>query len=216
MGTKRHYQGEDFSKMDQRFRTQLINSMPGIKSVNLVGTKSADGFENLAIFNSVFHVGANPPFLGLVVRPDSVDRHTWENIQNTGVYSLNQVSTDLAAAAHQTSARYDKEQSEFDAVGLSAQYRDDFRAPLVANALVSIGLTYQEHHRIAANNTLLVIGKIEHLWIRESLIESDGFVDLTKGNILSCIGLDAYCSAQLLNRFEYAKPNLPPREKNIE
>jgi flavin reductase (DIM6/NTAB) family NADH-FMN oxidoreductase RutF len=211
--SNRHFDGEDFSSMDQRFRTQLINSMPGIKSVNLVGTKSEDGFENLAIFNSVFHVGANPPFLGLVVRPDSVDRHTWENIQKTGFYSLSQVSTDFAASAHQTSARYAKEQSEFVEVGFTAEYRAGFQAPVVAESLVSIGLSYQEHHRVAANNTLVVIGKIEQLWIRESLIGSDGFVDLSKGNVLSCIGLDAYCSSQLLQRFEYAKPDLPPRQK---
>lgn len=208
----RHFGSEDFLSMDKRFRTQLINSMPGIKSVNLVGTKSEDGFENLAIFNSVFHVGANPPFLGLVIRPDSVDRHTWENIQKTGVYSLNQVPTDYAAAAHQTSARYDKEQSEFKEVGFTAECKNGFFAPTVGESIVSVGLKYEEHYRVKANNTLVVIGRIEHLWIQERLIAEDGFVDLSQGNVLSCIGLDAYCTSSLINRFAYAKPDLPARE----
>ena len=208
----RYYRADDFVSMDQRFRTQLINSMPGMKSVNLVGTKSEDGFENLAIFNSVFHVGANPPFLGMVIRPDSVDRHTWDNIQTTGCYTLSQVSADYASAAHQTSARYSKEQSEFTEVGFTAEYKKDFYAPFVGKSVVSIGLKYEEHYRVKANNTLVVIGKIEHLLIQEGLISEDGFVDLAKGNVLSCIGLDAYCTSDLINRFAYAKPDLPPRK----
>ncbi len=208
-----HYQSEDFANMDQRFRTQLINSIPGFKSVNLVGTKSVDGYENLAIFNSVFHVGANPPYLGMVIRPDSVVRHTWNNIQETGFYSLNQVSVDFAAQAHQTSARYDLEQSEFEAVGLDAAYKHEFFAPLVAVAPVSIGLSYQEHYRVQANNTLVVIGKIEHLWMDGDLLDGSGFVDLAKGEVLSCIGLDAYGKTEIFQRFEYAKPDLPPRIK---
>ncbi len=208
----RHYCADDFIGMDQRFRTQLINSMPGMKSVNLVGTKSEDGFENLAIFNSVFHVGANPPFLGMVIRPDSVDRHTWNNIQKTGYYSLNQVSADFASAAHQTSARYDKEQSEFAEVGFTAKYEKDFYAPFVGESIISIGLKYEEHYRVKANNTLVVIGRIEHLLIQEDLISEDGFVNLATGNVLSCIGLDAYCTSTLINRFAYAKPDLPPRK----
>ena len=208
----RYYRADDFVSMDQRFRTQLINSMPGMKSVNLVGTKSEDGFENLAIFNSVFHVGANPPFLGMVIRPDSVDRHTWNNIQATGCYTLSQVSAGYASAAHQTSARYSKEQSEFTEVGFTAEYKKDFYAPFVGESVVSIGLKYEEHYRVKANNTLVVIGKIEHLLIQEGLISEDGFVDLAKGNVLSCIGLDAYCTSDLINRFAYAKPDLPPRK----
>ena len=208
----RYYCADDFVSMDQRFRTQLINSMPGMKSVNLVGTKSEDGFENLAIFNSVFHVGANPPFLGMVIRPDSVDRHTWNNIQATGCYTLSQVSAGYASAAHQTSARYSKEQSEFTEVGFTAEYKKDFYAPFVGESVVSIGLKYEEHYRVKANNTLVVIGKIGHLLIQEGLISEDGFVDLAKGNVLSCIGLDAYCTSDLINRFAYAKPDLPPRK----
>jgi flavin reductase (DIM6/NTAB) family NADH-FMN oxidoreductase RutF len=120
------YRTEDFAGMDQRFRTQLINSMPGVKALNLVGTRDAEGRENLAIFNSIFHVGANPPYLGMVVRPDSVDRHTWQNIQATGSYTLNAVGADFYRKAHQTSARYNNQTSEFDAVGLNPEYRDGF------------------------------------------------------------------------------------------
>ena len=49
---------------EKRFRTKLINSLAGIRQVALVGTKSSARVENLAIFNSVIHLGAHPPLMG--------------------------------------------------------------------------------------------------------------------------------------------------------
>ena len=130
------FTSEDFAGMDKRYRTQLINSISGIKALQLVGTRDEQGRENLAVFNSIFHVGANPPYLGMVVRPDSVDRHTWQNIQATGSYTMNAVGRDFYRRAHQTSARYPRDVSEFSAVGLAAEYRPGVLAPFVAESVV--------------------------------------------------------------------------------
>ncbi len=193
--------------MDQRFRTQLINSMPGVKALNLVGTRDADGQENLAIFNSIFHVGANPPYLGMVIRPDSVDRHTWQNIQATGSYTLNAVGADFYAKAHQTSARYDNQTSEFDAVGLNPEYRDGVIAPFVAESAIKIGLELQEFKRVECNGTLVVIGKVVYVEINQALITEDGSVDLVKAQSVGSIGLDGYVDLSWIDRLSYAKPD---------
>ncbi len=204
------YRTEDFSGMEQRFRTQLINSMPGIKALNLVGTRSAEGEENLAVFNSIFHVGANPPYLGMVVRPDSVDRHTWQNIQATGSYTLNAVGADFYAKAHQTSARYDKQTSEFDAVGLNPEYRDGVIAPFVAESAIKIGLELQEFQSVECNGTLVVIGKVVYVEINQALITEDGSVDLVKAQSVGSIGLDGYVDLSWIDRLSYAKPDREP------
>ncbi len=196
--------------MDQRFRTQLINSMPGVKALNLVGTRDAEGRENLAIFNSIFHVGANPPYLGMVVRPDSVDRHTWQNIQATGSYTLNAVGADFYAKAHQTSARYDNQTSEFDAVGLNPEYRDGVIAPFVGESAIKIGLELQEFQRVECNGTLIVIGKVVYVEINQALITEDGSVDLVKAQSVGSIGLDGYVDLSWLDRLSYAKPDREP------
>jgi flavin reductase (DIM6/NTAB) family NADH-FMN oxidoreductase RutF len=201
------YRTEDFAGMDQRFRTQLINSMPGVKALNLVGTRDADGQENLAIFNSIFHVGANPPYLGMVIRPDSVDRHTWQNIQATGSYTLNAVGADFYAKAHQTSARYDNQTSEFDAVGLNPEYRDGVIAPFVAESAIKIGLELQEFQRVECNGTLVVIGKVVYVEINQALITEDGSVDLVKAQSVGSIGLDGYVDLSWIDRLSYAKPD---------
>lgn len=193
--------------MDQRFRTQLINSMPGVKALNLVGTRDAESRENLAIFNSIFHVGANPPYLGMVIRPDSVDRHTWQNIQATGSYTLNAVGADFYAKAHQTSARYDNQTSEFDAVGLNPEYRDGVIAPFVAESAIKIGLELQEFQRVECNGTLVVIGKVVYVEINQALITEDGSVDLVKAQSVGSLGLDGYVDLSWIGRLSYAKPD---------
>ena len=66
----------DLGNMPSRKRTHLINSCTGYKSANLLGTKSKNGKTNLAIFNSVIHIGSNPPMLGLILRPLTVKRDT--------------------------------------------------------------------------------------------------------------------------------------------
>ncbi|MCJ8275234.1 MAG: flavin reductase family protein, partial [Bdellovibrionales bacterium] len=56
---------------NKRAWIKLVNSLSGFKSANLVGTQSKDGQTNLAMFSSFFHLGANPPLMGFVLRPHS-------------------------------------------------------------------------------------------------------------------------------------------------
>ena len=88
---QRHWQESDLADLEQRYRGTFINSIGGFKSVCLVGTKNPSNQTNLAIFSSLVHIGANPPLVGLVFRPDSVERHTLENILETGFYTINNI-----------------------------------------------------------------------------------------------------------------------------
>ena len=78
-------------KMETRIRATLINSLPGYKCLQLVGTLGANGHSNLGIFNSIFHLGASPALLGMVFRPGSADHDTLQNIKTTGYYTFNNV-----------------------------------------------------------------------------------------------------------------------------
>ena len=93
----------DFRQMERRYRAAFLNSIGGFKSVNLIGTVDGQGRTNLSIFNSVFHLGADPPLLGMVVRPHTVERHTLENILQTGAYTINHISEAIFRQAHQAS-----------------------------------------------------------------------------------------------------------------
>lgn len=206
------YDQDALAGLEQRFRAQLINSLPGVKALALVGTRSKAGQENLAVFNSVFHVGANPAMLGLVFRPDSVERHTLNHIRETGIYTINQVSAGMVEAAHQTSARYPAAVSEFEATGLQPFYYPGFDAPAVLESRVRLGLERAEEIPVQSNGTILVIGRVSWLELPDSALGTDGFVNPIETGSVSVCGLDAYYTLEPLARYAYAKPDLPPRK----
>ncbi|TAE44770.1 MAG: flavin oxidoreductase, partial [Bacteroidetes bacterium] len=116
--------GDEIAAMEREFRRNFVNGLSGFKSLNLAGTVSATGQTNLAIMNSAMHVGADPPLMGLLIRPAVTPRHTLQNLLETGFFTLNHVTEALYVQAHQTSARYPAEVSEFEAVGLTPCYSE--------------------------------------------------------------------------------------------
>ncbi|MDP1801761.1 MAG: flavin reductase [Bacteroidota bacterium] len=202
-----HISFDDLMAMEKRQRTNLVNSTGGFKSVCLIGTKDKQNKSNLAVFNSVIHIGATPPLIAFIVRPDSVDRHTLSNILETGYYSINHLNEKIYKNGHQTSARYPKEISEFAAVGLTETYKDSFFAPYVKESNVQLGIQFKERLDLTINGTILIIGQIDHLYFPKNCLYDDAFLDLEKANTITCSGLDSYHKTQRLERLSYAKPD---------
>lgn len=204
------YNTDDIASLDKRYRTNFVNSLTGFKSVALIGSKNAEGIENLAIFSQIFHVGANPPLIGILFRPHTVSRHTLENILADKQFTVNHIKQDFLMEAHHTSARW--EGSEFKACGLHTEYSKVIRAPYVQEASVQIGCSFVEKQTIHANNTELVVAQIIEVRIKENITGNDGFIDLEKAGTITCSGLDSYHSTQKLARYTYAKPDKLPEE----
>lgn len=195
---------EEIDKLGQRERVQLVNSVSGHKPIALIGTKSAEGEENLAIFNSLFHLGADPSLLGFVSRPNSVPRNTIENIRDTGFYTINHVSTHLYKNAHQTSARYDKNQNEFIACDIDQEYLDSFPIPFVKSSPLKMKMKLEEIIEIKLNNTLICIGSVQGIFYNEKLLE-DGSLDIQSMDLVCGSGVDTYYSTKFLEKMAYAK-----------
>jgi flavin reductase (DIM6/NTAB) family NADH-FMN oxidoreductase RutF len=188
------------------YRANFINSLTGFKSVSLIGTKNETGLTNLGVFSSIVHIGSNPALVGYINRPLEAAPHTLANIEATNYYTINHIQPSFLEIAHQTSAKYDAAISEFDAVGLTPEYLNDFSAPFVQESTVKYGLELQEIIPIKLNNTFLVIGKIVSAYLNENIVQADGFLQLEKANSLSSNGIDAYYETNLHSRYEYAKP----------
>ncbi|MDG9666319.1 flavin reductase [Hahella sp. CR1] len=200
---------EDIEAMPHLYRVAFINSLSGFKSANLVGSVDREGRTNLSIVSSCTHIGAHPPLVAMIIRPHSVERHTLENILATGHYTLNQVHEGIYRPSHQTSARYPKEVSEFTAVGLTEEWRDDFVAPFVKESKISLGMALREHHHLSINGTELVIGEILQVQLPSECLMQDGFVDIEKAETVALSGLDSYHRSQRLARLSYAKLDAP-------
>jgi flavin reductase (DIM6/NTAB) family NADH-FMN oxidoreductase RutF len=192
--------------MERLVRMRLINSISGVKSANLVGTVDPRGQTNLALFNSVVHIGANPPYLGMIFRPLTVRRDTYNNIKATGVYTINHVHAAIRERAHQTSAGFPAGVSEFDACGLTPETTPNMKAPYVAESRVKIGLAFEEEHTIRANDTILLVGRVLEIHLPREILGEDGYVDLAAAGSLALTGLEGYHEIGPPLRLPYARP----------
>lgn len=201
---------EQIHELEKRYRISLINSLIGFRSLNLLGTISNNGISNLCIISSAFHLGANPPLIGLVIRPEREHNDTLRNIKSTRQYTLNNVLPDWYMQAHQTSASYPSGVSEFDTCGFHKQYVRDFKAPFVGESNVRIGLELREIIDMEINGTTIVIGEIIHILTDDDLIAADGTVDHSKAKTMTLAGLDTYYLPQPIGQLAYAKPGVEP------
>lgn len=207
---------EQIANWESRYRAAFVNSLTGYKSANLVGTRSLEGQENLAIMSSAVHLGSHPPLIMLIVRPDEAPRHTLENILASEVYTLNHITPAMVPLAHQTAARYPRETSEFAACGLTPGYQPGFAAPHVREANISLGLHLREHQELKINRTHMVIGEVVWVWLPEAAVREDGSLELEAAQTVALSGLDTYHEPRTLKRMAYAKPDMPPREIEIK
>jgi len=174
----------DLEAFERFYKVNFITKLCGINSANLIGTSDENGISNLAIFNSVTHIGANPPFMGFI----------------------NQVNNSFFKKAHQTSAKYEKGISEFNTCKLTEQFVDDFPIPFVQESLVKIGLSFEEEHLIKCNQNILIVGKIQKVIISENLIDKDGSILLEKANATGVAGLNTYFEINQIGKMKFARP----------
>ncbi|RAK02677.1 flavin reductase (DIM6/NTAB) family NADH-FMN oxidoreductase RutF [Larkinella arboricola] len=206
-----HLTKEDLDNTERIRRLNIINSVTGIKPANLIGTVSGKQQSNLAIFSSVVHLGSNPALLGFVLRPErDAGQHTYENILETGYYTINHVHEDFMERAHYTSAKFKKEESEFDQCHFTEEYLAGFPAPFVQESSLKIGLKFLQGLPIEINGTMLIIGQIEHLIVPDEAIDEEGHFDLSRVNDVGISGLNSYYRLTKLGQFPYARPQTMP------
>ena len=196
---------DDLTAMEKLTRVQFATTLPGPKPICLVGTRSPDGQSNLAPFSSVTHFGSNPVLLGMVTRPDTVDRHTLRNILETNQWTLNHVTAKIVDQAHQCSARFPAGTSEFQATGLTEHFHPEIHPPFVIESPLRIALELEELIDITSNNTKLIVGRVTLVDLPEEKHAPDGSIDLTKLGTLASTALDTYFSLTEVARLPYAK-----------
>jgi len=202
------------ASLDHLYRVNLVNSSSGFKSANLIATKSKEGVSNVAVFSSVIHLGSNPPLLGFIVRPTTVPRNTYENIKATGYYTINHIHEAIIEDAHHCSAKYDASISEFSMTGLKEVYDHNCKAPFVKGAPVQLQMEFKEEHHFKINGTIMIIGEIVGMYVKEELLKDDGFVDLSQGKITAINGLDTYTIPTIKTRLPYQRPKKTVKQIN--
>ena len=202
-----HFDEEQIENLNKIYRINLINSCSGYKAANLIGTVSDKGDKNLAIFSSIVHLGSNPPLLGFFLRPtEIVPRHTYLNIKENSYYTINSVQEKFADKAHHTSAKYDRNISEFNVAEIESENINNFPAPFVKSSSIKIGMKFVEELKINYNKSRLIVGKIVQLNVDENLLTDDGFINLNDAKIAAISGCDGYSFPDENFRKGYQKP----------
>jgi len=108
--------------------------------------------------------------------------------------------------AHHCSAKYEADISEFAMTELIEDYDHVSTAPFVRGAPVQMQMKFREEHHFKINGTIMIIGEIMGMYIDDELLNEDGFIDLSKGNIVAINGLDGYSIPKLKKRLPYQRP----------
>ena len=197
---------EDIQSLEKIYKINLINSCSGFKSANLLGSISKEGVSNVAVFSSVTHLGSNPPTLGFILRPTTVPRNTYKNIKDNGYFTINHIYEDIIEDAHHTSAKYPENVSEFDKTDLEEEFKGNYNAPFVKNSPVQMCMKFVEEVYVSSNDVMLIVAQIEELYIKDTLLQEDGLVNLSLGNVATINGLDSYAIPKFKKQLSYQRP----------
>ena len=201
-----HLRTHDLSRLTGFYRRNFFNTLPGPRSLHLIGTKSHRGVENLGVFSSMVHLGASPPLLGFVLRPLTVPRHTYHHLKaQGGQFTLNTVHPEILEKAHQTSANYPIESSEFEATGLTPFYSELLKAPYVQESHIKMGLELVEEHHIKTNDTLFLVAKIIEVILPDACVMESGHVAHQDLATMTVAGLDTYFNTEFAAQLGYAR-----------
>lgn len=176
-----------------------------------VSTISTSGTTNLAPFSFFTGVGSRPPSLAFCPsnRRDGSFKDTLANILATRQFVVCVVPHASAAAMNLTSAEVAPDDSEFLLAEVDAVPSVCVRPPRVKLSPVAFECELLQHLPLesgpgAAN---LVVGRILHLHVSESVLDSDGFADPHLLDLIGRMGGATYCRTQ--DQFDLPRPDFP-------
>ena len=206
---------EDILQMPKVKRLNIINSITGVKPANLISTIDERNRHNLAIFSSVVHLGSNPALIGFILRPQQkIRRHTYENILENGYYTINHLPNNKTLEGHYTSAKFDKETSEYDVCHFTPEFQLDFPVPYVKESFLKMGLKHVESIPIKYNGTVMIVGKILQVYVAKSSLSEEGYINLEEAKSVGISGLNTYYDLKKIASYPYARPQELPHFKS--
>ncbi|MBT8233907.1 MAG: flavin oxidoreductase [Saprospiraceae bacterium] len=201
----------EIESLDRIYRINLINSISGIKPGNLIGTRSLDKVDNVAIFSSVVHLGSNPAQFGFVLRPQGeMFSDTFQNIIDTQCYTINHIHKDLIEKSHYTSAKLGKEESEFEKMNIEKEFINDFHAPFVKMSPVKIGMKLLNYSQLP-NDCYFIIGSVQMIDIQENAVAENGQINLQTCESIGISGVNTYYQLTQVESHPYVGNNPLPK-----
>jgi flavin reductase (DIM6/NTAB) family NADH-FMN oxidoreductase RutF len=167
----------------QRFVTDEIDTSDAYKllsglivprPIGWIGTRSADGVNNLAPYSFFNGVAASPPTVMFAPTGQPMARKdTLSNARDTGVFTVNIVNFDLGPAMNTSSGSYPEDVDEFEVAGLTVREAELINAPIVAEAPASFECKVLKIVEIgeAPMGSQVVFGEVVAFNVEERLLD---------------------------------------------
>lgn len=172
-----------------------FNAIVTPRPIGWIGTRGANGRDNLApysFFNAVAYTPPQVMFASTATKPDRADtKDSLANIRETGVFSVNIVSFLLRDAMNQTSGAWDKDTDEFDLAHLAKAQCDTIDCARVAEAPATLECKATQIIPLEGTSNFAIFGEVTGVHMRDDCM-TNGLFDVTKFSPLARLGYHDY------------------------
>jgi hypothetical protein len=67
-------------------------------------------------------------------------------------------------------------------------------------------MKFIEEIHVPSNDVMLIVSQIQELYVDDNLLQEDGLINLSKGNIATINGLDTYAIPKFKKQLTYQRP----------
>ena len=188
-----------------------FNAIIGPRPIGWIGSLSASGVPNLAPYSFFNTFNYTPPIIGFASVASKKD--SFNNIEETGEFTWNLVTRDLADAMNESCAPISPEENEFDRAKLEQGASRVIKAPRVAASPVSfeckltqiVQLTNHEGKEVPS---WVVFGEVVGVHIAEGVLENGIYDPARMRTVLRAGGPASYYEITPDNRFEMFRPKV--------
>jgi flavin reductase (DIM6/NTAB) family NADH-FMN oxidoreductase RutF len=177
-----HFSVEDPDVNPYKLLTAVVVPRP----IAWVSTLSPDGVVNLAPHSFYTVACARPP----IVQFSSVGRKdTLRNVLATGEFVVNLAAAPLLEEVNNSSARFDPDESEVDALGIDTEPSLTVGPPRVSASPVAIECTL--HSTTELGDSTVILGDVRMICVADDVLV-DGHPELARLDPLARLGKDEW------------------------
>ncbi len=141
------------------------------RPIGWIGSRSADGVNNLAPFSFFGAVCANPPTV-VFGASRAARRDTTANVLDTGVFTVNIVTSEVIDKVVASAAPIPSDTDEFDHAGLTPVMGTEVNAPMVGEARARLECRLSHHVQLGEDHgTDVIFGEIVAYHVDDDLLD---------------------------------------------
>jgi len=159
--------------------TTFLSPVPAVM-LSCRGTEPGFDRDNLITIAWAGVVNSNPPMISVSIRPE---RHSYDQIVQSGVFCLNLISRSLCKATDYCGVKSGRDVDKFKEMGLHARQVEGFPAPALEEAPAFLCCRVKQ--RIPLGTHDLFLCAVEQVYVRDELFDADGSLHLDRADLIA-------------------------------